>query len=79
MNGRISIVNDGNFCTVCNRLYTHRRVISPSSIHGLCNIELVTSCPKCRNLFRRRKALEDKMHEIDWLVFGLQHTNYFDV
>lgn len=78
MNERVTVVNNGNICTVCNRIYPHRRVISPSSITGLLNIQLVIQCPRCRNLIRRHDKLVEQIADIDWQLYALQYTNYFD-
>ena len=77
-NERVVIIDDDDKCSVCNKVYAHRRVIKPSSIHGLRNVELITSCPRCRALLRQKKQFQHKILELEWKLFGLKHTNYFD-
>ena len=76
---KIEIMGDEKTCTVCNRAFTHRRVLSPSSIEGLYNVELIFNCARCRNLLRRKGSLRDKILEIEWLLFGLSNIpHYFE-
>lgn len=75
---RIVIIEDEDKCSVCRRTYAHRRVIKPSNIIGLRNVELIVSCPRCRALLRSKQEFEHKLLELEWKLFGLKHTTYFD-
>lgn len=71
-------ISNDNICSLCHRKYKYRRVLSPSETAGLIEVELITECCRCRSLLRRRKELQDKLLDMDWKIFGLQYTNYYD-
>ena len=62
-------------CYLCQRYFKHkRRVVGDDN-----EIEIVVHCKRCRAVFRRKKILEQKLLDVEWILFGLQHhTDYFD-
>ena len=70
--------DSSNKCYLCRRSYGHKRAHWIDSDNGLKLVELITHCPRCRNLCKKRNNLAKQIMEIDWILYGLQNTNYFD-
>ena len=75
---KIEIHSDQNKCYLCRRSYESKRIHWIDGENGLKLVDLITHCPRCRNLCKRKKALEKKIIDIDWEIYGLAHTDYFD-
>lgn len=75
----IEIHNDTtNKCYLCRHSYTHKRVHWVDSDNGLKLVELITHCPRCRSLCKKKANLAKQLVEIEWEIYALQNTDYFD-
>ena len=42
------------------------------------SVELIFHCGRCMQLMSREKQLREKLLDVEWRLWGLQHTTYFD-
>lgn len=78
MNGRIHISNHNDLCSLCGSRYKHRRVLHHTASRDITEVEFIHNCPRCRSLLRKFERLQNELLEIQWMLFGLAHTDYFD-
>ena len=60
-------------CVLCSQECKHR---VKNNKDGTC--ELVFHCGRCRRLLMRKKQLEEKLLDVEWELWGLEHTTYFE-
>lgn len=65
----------GDKCYLCGNYFKHKRRMSKHDNE----VTLITNCARCRAALRRKRSLEEKLLEVEWMIFGLEyHTEYFD-
>ena len=71
----MEIISENNKCYLCGNCFKHKRRVSKHDHE----VTLFVHCARCRVALRRKRLLEEKMLDVEWLIFGLEyHTEYFD-
>ena len=82
---RINIDYRDDICTCCGISFEHKKRYWLQSIpndssgetlpKGIKLVEFVTTCINCRNLMYKKRELERKLNDIDYLIFCKQNKN----
>lgn len=78
MNGRIHIYDNHDVCNLCGCYYKHRRVLRHTAARDIKEVEFINHCARCRSVLRRYNKLNEELLELQWFMFGLGNTDYFD-
>lgn len=58
-------------CFGCNKKFKSYNYLQEDPVFGLCRVDIITHCARCRNLLIKREALKQKLLDIDFKIFNL--------
>ena len=71
----IILINIDSNCYLCGTFFKHKRRVNKFDNE----VTIIAHCVRCRRVLARKRALEIKLLDVEWMLFGLQHhPAYFD-
>jgi hypothetical protein len=58
-------------CLGCDKKFKAFNYLQEDPVFGLCSVNIITHCARCRNLLLKREALKQKLLEMDFKISNL--------
>lgn len=58
-------------CLGCNKKFKSYNYLQEDPVFGLCRVDIIIHCARCRNLLIKREALKQKLLNLDFKISNL--------